>query len=211
MDKIHIIGVAGGTGSGKSTIARKVLEVVGANDVSYIQQDSYYHDLGHLPFDVRVKINHDCLDAIDNNLLIEHLKKLKAGENIEKPIYDFKTHTRYAERELVVPKQVVLVEGIHVLAHEELRKMLDIKIFVDTDADIRLIRRITRDVIERGRHLESVVDQYLSTVRPMHEKFVEPCKKFADIIIPEGGNNQVALDMLITKIQSLTLNKYVYF
>ncbi|MFN8673947.1 MAG: uridine kinase [Candidatus Sericytochromatia bacterium] len=203
MGKVYVIGVAGGTGSGKSTIARKVVEVVGPENVSYIQQDSYYFDLHHLPPDVREKLNYDHLDAIDNELLVKHLKQLKVGKSIKKPIYDFKTHTRSDKTEALPARKVILVEGILVLAHEELRNMMDIKIFVDTASDLRLIRRIKRDVIERGRSLEMVIEQYLNTVRVMHEKFVEPCKKNADLIIPEGGHNEVAMDMLITKIRSI--------
>lgn len=203
MGKAYVIGVAGGTGSGKSTIARKVVEVVGPENVSYIQQDSYYYDLHHLPPEVRAKLNYDHLDAIDNELLIKHLQSLKMGKSIKKPIYDFKTHTRKDQVEVVPARKVILLEGILVLAHEQIRDMMDVKIFVDTDADIRLIRRLTRDVLERGRSLESVVAQYLDTVRVMHEKFVEPCKKNADLIIPEGGHNEAAMDMLITKIKSI--------
>lgn len=209
MEKIYVIGVAGGTGSGKSTIARNVVEVVGHANVTYIQQDSYYYDMHHLPFEVRSKLNYDHLDAIDNELLIKHLDQLRHGKSIKKPIYDFKTHSRSQITEHVPAKKVILIEGILVLAHEKLREMMDIKIFVDTDADIRLIRRISRDVSERGRTLESVVDQYIHTVRPMHEKFVEPCKKYADLIIPEGGHNEVAMDMLITKIKSLADKTFV--
>ena len=204
MGKVFVIGVAGGSGSGKSTIARTVVEVVGHSNVTYIQQDSYYYDMHHLPVEVRSKLNYDHLDSIDNDLLIKHLEQLKHGKSIKKPIYDFKTHSRLAQTEPVPAKRVILVEGILVLAHEQLRDMMDIKIFVDTDSDIRLIRRISRDVGERGRSIDSVVDQYMSTVRPMHEKFVDPCKKFADLIIPEGGHNEVAMDMLITKIKSIT-------
>jgi uridine kinase len=203
MGKIYVIGVAGGTGSGKSTIARNVLEVVGPENVTYLQQDSYYFDLHHLPFEVRAKLNYDHPDSIDNDLLIKHLENLKQGKSIKKPIYDFKTHSRLSHSESVPSRKVILIEGILVLAHDKLREMMDIKIFVDTDSDIRLIRRITRDVSERGRSLESVVEQYLSTVRPMHEQFVEPGKKYADLIIPEGGHNEVAMDMLITKVKSL--------
>lgn len=204
MGKVFVIGVAGGSGSGKSTIARTVVEVVGHSNVTYIQQDSYYYDMHHLPVEVRSKLNYDHLDSIDNDLLITHLEQLKKGQGINKPIYDFKTHSRLEQTEPVPAKRVILVEGILVLAHEQLRDMMDIKIFVDTDSDIRLIRRISRDVGERGRSIDSVVDQYMSTVRPMHEKFVDPCKKFADLIIPEGGHNEVAMDMLITKIKSIT-------
>ncbi len=203
MSKVFVIGVAGGSGSGKSTIARNVVEVVGYSNVAYIQQDSYYYDMHHLPSEVRSKLNYDHLDSIDNDLLIKQLEQLKSGKSVKKPIYDFKTHSRLSQTEPVPAKKVILVEGKLVLAHDKLRDMMDIKIFVDTDADIRLIRRISRDVGERGRSIESVVQQYMNTVRPMHEKFVDPCKKFADLIIPEGGHNQVAMDMLITKIKSI--------
>jgi len=202
MDNIHFIGVAGGSGSGKSTVARKVLEAVGPEEVSYIQQDSYYKDLSHLPADVRMQLNFDHPEAFDNQLLLEHLNTIRHRESIEKPIYDFKSFTRVGF-ERVEPRKVILVEGILVLGYQEIRDMLGIKIFVDTDSDLRIIRRIRRDVLERGRSLEFVLNQYLETVRPMHQQFIEPTKRFADIIIPEGGNNLVAMDMLITKIQAL--------
>lgn len=203
MSKTYIIGVAGGSGSGKTTVARNVLEGVGPENVTYIQQDSYYYDLSHLPFDVRNKLNFDHPDAIDNNLLIEHLEKLKRGEPIEKPVYDFKTHTRRIVPEFVSARKVILVEGILILAHEKLRNMMDVKIFVDTASDLRILRRIKRDVLERGRTIESVMEQYLTTIRPMHEQFVAPSKKYADIVILEGGENEVAIDMVITKLKSL--------
>lgn len=202
MKKIYFIGVAGGSGSGKSTVARNVLEAVGPEDVTYIQQDSYYRDLKHLPSDVRMQLNFDHPDAFDQHLFLQHLQALQQGQDIAKPLYDFKSFTRIGS-ETVAPRKVILVEGILVLAQEELRNLLDIKIYVDTDADLRIIRRIKRDVIERGRSLEYVIHQYLDTVRPMHQQFIEPNKRFADIVIPEGGNNQVAMDMLITKIQSV--------
>lgn len=202
MKKIYFIGVAGGSGSGKSTVARNVLEAVGPEDVTYIQQDSYYRDLKHLPSDVRMQLNFDHPDAFDQQLFLQHLQELQEGKNVEKPLYDFKSFTRVGS-ETVEPRKVILVEGILVLAHEVLRELLDIKIYVDTDPDLRIIRRIKRDVIERGRSLEYVIHQYLDTVRPMHQQFIEPNKRFADIVIPEGGNNQVAMDMLITKIQAV--------
>jgi uridine kinase len=201
-EKIHFIGVTGGSGSGKSTVARNVLESVGPEVVTYIQQDSYYRDLGHLPFEVRTQLNFDHPEAFDNALFLSHLQAMQRGEPVEKPLYDFKTYTRMGT-EKVLPRQVILVEGILVLGETDIRDMLDIKIFVDTDPDIRIIRRLRRDVIERGRSLEKVLSQYVETVRPMHQQFIEPTKRFADIVIPEGGNNKVAMDMLITKIQAL--------
>lgn len=201
-EKIHFIGVTGGSGSGKSTVARNVLESVGPEVVTYIQQDSYYRDLGHLPFEVRTQLNFDHPEAFDNALFLSHLQAMQRGEPVEKPLYDFKTYTRVGT-EKVLPRQVILVEGILVLGETDIRDMLDIKIFVDTDPDIRIIRRLRRDVIERGRSLEKVLSQYVETVRPMHQQFIEPTKRFADIVIPEGGNNKVAMDMLITKIQAL--------
>lgn len=200
----YVIGVAGGSGSGKSTIARNVLEVIGPENVAYIQQDSYYYDLKHLPSEIREKLNYDHLDSIDNDLLLAHLEELKKGQGVNRPIYDFKTHSRLENTEYLPPRKIILLEGILILADMRLRDMMDIKIFVDTAADLRFIRRLKRDVLERGRSIESVVDQYLNTVRPMHEKFVEPCKKYSDIIIPEGGHNEVAMDMLITKIKAIT-------
>jgi uridine kinase len=202
MDNIHFIGVAGGSGSGKSTVARNVLEAVGAEDVTYIQQDSYYKDLSHLPSDVRMQLNFDHPDAFDNTLFLQHLDAIRRNEPVEKPLYDFKSFARIGF-EKIEPRKVILVEGILVLGYQEIRDMLGIKIFVDTDSDLRIIRRIRRDVLERGRSLEYVLDQYIGTVRPMHQQFIEPTKRFADIIIPEGGNNLVAMDMLITKIQAL--------
>jgi len=202
MENIYFIGVTGGSGSGKSTVARNVLQAVGPEDVTYIQQDSYYRDLGHLPHDVRKELNFDHPDAFDNELFLDHLKKIRKRETIEKPIYDFKSFTRVGAEE-VNPRKVILVEGILVLSVPELRELLDIKIYVDTDSDIRIIRRLKRDVIERGRSLDFVLSQYEKTVRPMHQQFIEPTRRFADIVIPEGGNNTVAMDMLITKVQAL--------
>jgi uridine kinase len=203
MARPFIIGVAGGTGSGKSTIARNVLEQVGRERVVYVQHDSYYFDLHAMPAAMRAKVNYDHPDSYDTDLLMMHLHQLIAGETIEKPIYDFASHARSAEREHVTPGPVILIEGILVFADSRLRDLMDIKVFVDTDPDIRIIRRIVRDLKERGRTIDSVVEQYLNTVRPMHMEFVEPSKRYADIVIPEGGNNAVALDMLITKIRNI--------
>lgn len=206
MKKKHsIIGITGGSSSGKSTVARNVLEAVGPEDVTYMQQDAYYLDLGHIPLDIRKKMNFDHLEAFDNALLLEHLKQLQSGQAINRPLYDFKEFTRVGS-ELVEPRSVILVEGILVFALEELRQMLDIKIYVDTDSDIRLMRRIQRDVIERGRSLEFVIKQYTEIVRPAHQEFIEPTRRFADVVIPEGGSNQVAMDMLVTQIRSLLVD-----
>ncbi len=202
MKDIHFIGVTGGSGSGKSTVARNVIETVGPEQVTYIQQDSYYKDLGHLPFEVRSQLNFDHPDAFDNQLFIQHLTALKQGNAVEQPLYEFKTFTRTGSK-TVEPRKVILVEGILVLADQELRDLLDIKIYVDTDADIRIIRRLKRDVLERGRSLEFVLQQYVETVRPMHQQYLEPTRRFADIVIPEGGSNKVAMDLLITKVRDL--------
>lgn len=198
-----VIGITGGSGSGKTTVSRNVLEAIGTENVTYIPQDSYYHNLQHLPFEIRSKINFDHPDALDNQLLIHHIRQLKKGETIEKPIYDFTKHIRLPSYEIITPREVILLEGILILAIEELRNLMDIKIFVDAPSDIRLLRRIKRDVQNRGRSLDSVIDQYISTVRPMHQQFIEPSKCYADIVIPEGGNNEVASDMLITKIRAI--------
>ncbi len=202
MTDVHFIGVTGGSGSGKSTVARNVIETVGPEQVTYIQQDSYYKDLGHLPFDVRSQLNFDHPDAFDNQLFVEHLSALKRGETVEQPLYEFKSFTRVGAK-TVEPRTVILVEGILVLADPDLRDLLDIKIYVDTDADIRIIRRLRRDVLERGRSLEFVLQQYVETVRPMHQQYLEPTRRFADIVIPEGGSNKVAMDLLITKVRDL--------
>lgn len=198
-----IIGVAGGTGSGKTTVAQEILQRVGPDRIAYIQHDSYYRDQGHLPFHERARVNYDHPDALESELLVEHLKALRAGRPVEVPIYDFTTHTRRPETRRVEPRRVILVEGILIFADRALREMMDVKIFVDTDADIRFIRRLQRDLRERGRSMDSVIEQYLSTVRPMHLEFVEPSKRYADIILPEGGFNVVALDMVVARILAL--------
>jgi len=198
-----IIGVAGGTGSGKTTVSVAILERVGRERITYIQHDSYYKDLSHLPLEERHKINFDHPDALDTNLLVEHLKRLQAGSLIEVPIYDFTTHTRKGETRRVEPRAVTLVEGILIFADKALRDLMDVKIFVDTDADIRFLRRLQRDITERGRTMESVIRQYLETVRPMHLEFVEPSKRYADIIIPEGGFNITAIDMVVARVEAM--------
>ena len=198
-----VIGMAGGTGSGKTTVAREILRRAGTEQISLIQHDAYYKDLGDLPLTQRAMQNFDHPDALDNDLLITHLKELKAGRAIEVPVYDFTTHTRTKETRHVEPRRVILVEGILIFADEALRRLMDVKIFVDTDADIRFIRRLQRDIAERGRTMDSVIHQYLGTVRPMHQEFVESSKRFADVIIPEGGFNEVAMDMIAARIKTL--------
>lgn len=198
-----IIGVAGGTGSGKTTVAQEILQRVGPDRIAYIQHDSYYRDQSHLPLHERARVNYDHPDALESELLVEHLKQLRAGHPVEVPIYDFTTHTRRPETRRVEPRRVILVEGILIFADRALREMMDVKIFVDTDPDIRFIRRLQRDIRERGRTMESVIEQYLSTVRPMHMEFVEPSKRYADVIIPEGGFNVVALDMVVARVLAL--------
>ncbi|EFI42435.1 MULTISPECIES: uridine kinase [Peptoniphilus] len=197
-----IIGIAGGSGSGKSTVTNELKAMLDDNKVVIIEQDSYYKDQSALPFEQRVKTNYDHPFAFDNDLLIEHLKKFKNNESIEKPIYDFEVHNRKEETKIIEPKEVIILEGILILSEKEIRDLLDIKIFVDTDSDVRIIRRILRDIKERGRSLESVILQYMSTVRPANMQFVEPSKKYADIIIPEGGYNKVAIDLIYSKIKS---------
>jgi len=196
-----IIGISGGTGSGKTTVANRILESVRASEVVFIQQDSYYRNLEDLPLDIRQVANFDHPDAIDNDLMILHVSKLKAGEPIELPIYDFKTNARLNETRKLAPKPIVIVEGILIFAEPRLRELMDIKVFVDTPDDIRFIRRLRRDIAERGRTLDSVIEQYTATVRPMHMQFVEPSKRYADVIIPEGGHNLVSIDLLSGKIR----------
>jgi len=198
-----IIGVAGGTGSGKTTVAFAILEKVGWNRIALIQHDSYYHDASNLPLEERARLNFDHPDALETTLLVEHLKALRAGEPVQIPRYDFRTHTRLAETRLINPEPVILVEGILIFAERALRELFDVKIFVDADADIRFMRRLERDMKDRGRSLDSVIDQYMTTVRPMHLEFVEPSKRYAHVIIPEGGHNTVALDMVVARVQTL--------
>lgn len=198
-----IIGITGGTGSGKSTIARAIFQSVPQKKASIIEQDCYYKNQSHLPPEERVKVNYDHPLAFDTDLMITHLKQLLSGQAIEKPQYDFTIHNRKEETITVEPRDIVIVEGILVLDSPKVRELMDIKIFVDTDADVRIIRRIMRDMNERGRTLESVIAQYLDVVKPMHFEFVEPSKRYADIIIPEGGHNKVAIDIMVAKIKSI--------
>ena len=201
-----IIGIAGGTGSGKSTITDAIRREV-KNQITLIPQDSYYKNFGLLPIEKRNNINYDHPDSFDNELLMEHLKLLKKNIPIQKPIYDFKTHSRIDKTTLIKPSRIIIVEGILIFENEQLRKLMDIKIFVDTDADIRILRRIDRDIKERGRSLESIVLQYRNTVQPMHIEFVEPSKRYADIIIPEGGANKIGINMIVTKIKNILERK----
>lgn len=199
-----IIGIAGGSASGKTSIAKQLYDYFkGHHKVKIIKQDDYYKDQSHLPFEERLKTNYDHPFAFDTPLLVEHLQKLKKRERIEKPTYDYTKHTRSHIKEIIEARDVIILEGIFVLAEESVRDMCDILVYVDTDSDIRFIRRLKRDMEERGRSLDSVCNQYLTTVRPMHEQFIEPSKKYAHIIIPEGGSNHVAVDLLITKIKSI--------
>lgn len=198
--KIMFIGIAGGTGSGKTTVAHNIKEKIG-EDILILDMDSYYKDNSHIPFEERLKINYDHPDAFDIPLLKSHIETLLRGETIKKPIYSFVEYTRLKDYEEVKPKRIIILEGIFVLFFEELRKLMDIKIYVDTDADIRLIRRLLRDIKERGRTIDSVIKQYTEVVRPMHIQFIEPTKRFADIIIPEGGFNIVAVDIVVSRIK----------
>lgn len=199
---VIVIGIAGGTGSGKSTMIDLIKKEFD-EEITIISHDSYYRRHDDVPFEERKKLNYDHPDAFDTDLMIEHLKKLKAWENIECPVYDYTVHNRTDKTIRLTPSKVVVAEGILIFESKELRDMCDIKIFIDTDADVRIVRRILRDVKDRGRSLESVIGQYLTTVKPMHEQFVEPSKKYADIIVPEGGYNKVALSMIIHRIKAL--------
>ncbi|MBC7912295.1 MAG: uridine kinase [Pyrinomonadaceae bacterium] len=201
-----IIGICGGTGSGKTTVAKSILKAVNAGDVVFMQQDSYYRNLKDLPLDYRQAVNFDHPDALDNDLLVHHVKRLKSGNAVELPLYDFKTHTRRSETLLIEPKPIVIIEGILIFADPRLLEQMDIKVFVDTPDDIRFIRRLRRDIAERGRTIETVIEQYLNTVRPMHMQFVEPSKRYADVIIPEGGHNLVSVDLISGKIRERLSN-----
>lgn len=198
-----VIGIAGGSGSGKTTVANGILERVGAEHIAYLPHDAYYKDLKDLPYNQRTEINFDHPDSLDTELLIQHVHLLVQGSPIELPVYDFKIHARTPYTIKIEPQPVIIVEGILIFAERELRSLFDVKIFVDTDPDIRFIRRLQRDISERGRSTESVIQQYLTTVRPMHLEFVEPSKRYADVIIPEGGLNVVAMDMVVARIQAL--------
>ncbi len=203
MNKPILIGITGGTGSGKSSIADAIYSSFSNECIAMIQQDMYYKDQSHLSMEERIKTNYDHPKAFDNDLLIKHLNDLINGLPIEKPIYDFSCHNRAKETVKDEPRSIIIVEGILVLEDERLRDLLDIKVYVDTDADIRILRRLVRDINERGRTVDSVVNQYLEVVRPMHLQFTEPTKRYADIIVPEGGQNKVAIDILVSKIKDI--------
>jgi uridine kinase len=198
-----VIGLAGGTGSGKTTVSQVILERVGVNRVAYIAHDSYYKDLSNIPIANRDKVNFDHPDSLETALMIQHIEKLKDNEPVELPVYDFTKHVRTTKTIPIEPKPIILVEGILIFVDAKMRELFDVKLFVDTDSDIRFIRRLQRDITERGRTTDSVIRQYQATVRPMHLEFVEPSKRYADVIIPEGGYNEVAMDMVIARIQSL--------
>jgi uridine kinase len=196
-----LIGIAGGTGSGKSTVARKIADGLPADSVAVIDHDSYYRDRSDLTYEARTTLNYDHPDALDNELLVQHLESLRAGRGVDVPNYDFKTHARLAERRRVEPPRILIVEGILVFVEERVRSLLDVKIFVDTDADIRVFRRVRRDLEQRGRTFQQVREQYYATVRPMHLQFVQPSKRWADLIVPEGGDNHIAIDLILGKLR----------
>ena len=198
-----VIGIAGGSGSGKTTVAQGILQRVGPDRIAFIQHDSYYKDLSGLPPTQRSEINFDHPNSLETELLIKHIASLRDGKSVEVPIYDFSTDSRTNQTFTIQPRNVIIVEGILIFTEAALREMFDVKIFVDTDPDLRFIRRLERDIAERGRATESVIKQYLSTVRPMHLEFVEPSKRYADVIIPEGGFNSAALDMVVARIETL--------
>ena len=198
-----VIGIAGGSGSGKTTVAQVILQRVGPDRISFLQHDAYYKDLSGLPPAQRAEVNFDHPNSLDNDLLVNHIQQLIHNEPVEVPVYDFATHSRTHQKFTVQPRGVILVEGILIFTEPTLRELFDVKIFVDTDSDLRFIRRLQRDIAERGRTTETVIKQYLSTVRPMHLDFVEPSKRYADVIIPEGGFNTAALDMVVARIEAM--------
>ncbi|MBS4191392.1 uridine kinase [Bacillus sp. FJAT-49705] len=202
-----VIGVAGGSGSGKTSVTKSIIDRFAGHSILMLEQDYYYKDQTHLPFEDRLKTNYDHPLAFDNDLLIEHIQKLLRYESIHKPVYDYALHTRSEKVIYVEPQDVIILEGILILEDERLRDLMDIKLFVDTDADLRIIRRLFRDIKERGRTMDSVIEQYVNVVRPMHNQFIEPTKRYANIIIPEGGHNHVAIDIMVTKIQTILEQK----
>ena len=198
-----IVGVAGGSGSGKTTVVRRIVESLGPNEVTVLDHDRYYRDRNDLRLEERAALNYDHPDALETDLLVRHVRELKSGRSVEVPRYDFTRHARLPETERFAPRRAVIVEGILVFTSAELRQLMDIKVFVDTDSDTRFIRRLMRDVADRGRTMDSVIEQYQSTVKPMHLEFVEPSKRYADVIIPVGGQNTVAVDLLLTLLRSV--------
>jgi uridine kinase len=209
MRKPVVIGVTGGSGSGKTSVTKAIYESLKDHSILVLEQDYYYKDQSDLPFEERLKTNYDHPLAFDNDLLIEHIEMLLRYKRIQKPVYDYSIHTRSDKVIPVEPQDVIILEGILVLEDERLRDLMDIKLYVDTDPDLRIIRRLTRDIRDRGRTFDSVIDQYLNVVRPMHNQFIEPTKRYADIIIPEGGHNHVAIDLMVTKIQTILEQKSV--
>lgn len=202
-----VIGVAGGSGSGKTSVTKAIYDSFKSQSILMIEQDYYYKDQSHLPMEQRLKTNYDHPLAFDNDLLIKHIQKLLQHEPVEKPVYDYAIHTRSNKVIHVEPKDVIILEGILILEDERIRDLMDIKLYVDTDADLRIIRRLLRDIKERGRSMDSVIDQYVNVVRPMHNQFIEPTKRYADVVIPEGGHNHVAIDLMVTKIQTILEQK----
>jgi uridine kinase len=198
-----VVGVAGGSGSGKTTVVRRIMETLGETGVVVLEHDRYYRDHPELRLEERAALNYDHPNSLDTDLLVSHLRELRAGQTVDVPVYDFALHARKAETTPIKPGPAIIVEGILIFTDKMLRSLMDVKVFVDTDGDTRFIRRLQRDVAERGRTVDSVIDQYVNTVKPMHLEFVEPSKRYADVIIPEGGHNQVAVDMLLTLIKTL--------
>lgn len=205
-----VFGVAGGTASGKTTVAQTILEAVGASQVAYLPHDAYYKNMSHLPFAERAQLNYDHPESLETDLLVSHVEKLLDGQPVHVPIYDFADHQRTDETTVVQPAPIILVEGILIFTHRALREKMDIKVYVDTDPDVRFIRRMLRDMEERERSLDSIIKQYLGTVRPMHLEFVEPSKRYADVIIPKGGLNKVALDMVVSRLMEMLRERSVF-
>jgi uridine kinase len=199
-----VIGVAGGSGSGKTTVVRRIVDSLGPEQVTLLDHDRYYRDRNDLRLEERAALNYDHPDSLETDLMVQHMRQLKAGQAVEAPRYDFTRHARLTEKDTVQPRRALIVEGILILTDAALRELMDIKVFVDTDSDTRFIRRLQRDVAERGRTMASVIDQYQSTVKPMHREFVEPSKRYADVIIPLGGHNTVAVDLLLTMLRSVS-------
>jgi uridine kinase len=199
-----VIGVAGGSGSGKTTVVRRIVESLGPDQVNVLEHDRYYRDRNDLRLEERASLNYDHPDALETDLLVQHVRELKAGRTIEVPLYDFTRHARRSDTDAFAPRKAIIVEGILIFTDRALRDLMDVKVFVDADADTRFIRRLRRDVAERGRSMETIVEQYLGTVKPMHFEFVEPTKRYADLIIPVGGHNAVAIDMMLSLVRSLT-------